>query len=139
MCGAAAMLATVDRLLTDATPAHNRGRISNRDSIHQLIQLLPHLSEAQQIGALRRIKLLLGRSLFNLHVCTFGLQLVTVMLRWLASDASPLPSAVLDEVLEVLAVLGGYRATPQELRTLFELLQAAMVPSFESGCWTASD
>ena len=126
------MLATIDRLLVEASPAStrtlNRGRILKREPIHQLVALLPHLTDAQQSLALRRLQQLVGRSLYNLNVCTAGLQLVSVILRWLQPDALPLSPEVIDEVLQALAALGGYRATAQELRTLFELLQAALTP-----------
>ena len=126
------MLQTIDRLLVEASPAStralNRGRIVKREPIHQLVALLPHLTEAQQVLALRRLQQLLGRSLYNLNVCTAGLQLVSVILRWLRPDAPPMGPAVVDEVLALLAMLGGYRATANELRTLFELLQTALTP-----------
>ena len=116
-------MARLDRLIAEATPSR---RIVQRQAIQQLMSLLPHLSEAQQLGGLRRLRQLLERSQFNLHVCTAGLQLVSVVLRWLTPEAPVLPPVVLTEVLELLSVLGGYRATAQELRTLFDLLQGAV-------------
>ena len=78
------------------------------------------------MGGLRRLRQQLERSKYNVHVCTAGLQLVSVVLRWLQPDAGMVLSpVVLNEVLELLAVMGGYRATAHELRTLFDLLQVA--------------
>ena len=119
------MLATIDRLLCEAAPPPSP-RIVERQAIHQLFSLLPHLTEAQQVGGLRRVKQLLRRALFNLHVCTAGLQLVSVVLRWLAPEAPALSQPVMDEVLGLLSELGGYRATALELRTLFDLLQGTL-------------
>ena len=125
------MLARIDALFGEATPSPARARIEKRDAIYQLVQIVPHLTPAQQLGGLRRLRQLVNRSLYNVEVCTSGLQLVSVMLRWLhPDDPAPAP-AVLDEIIDLLGFLGGYRATPQELRTLFDLLQAALALDVE--------
>ena len=51
-----------------------------REAIHQLINVLPRLPAAQQVGALRRLRELAGRAIFNLHVCTSQLHLVSTLL-----------------------------------------------------------
>jgi hypothetical protein len=122
-----AMLARIDALLTEASPVHAKGRIQKRDAIHTLVQNVPHFTQPMQQIALRRLRQLVDRSLYNQEVCTSGLQLVSVMLRWLSPDQPALAPAVLDEMLNLLGDLGGYRATPHELQKLFELLQAGLV------------
>ena len=81
-----------------------------------------------QAGGLRRLRQLVNRSMYNLDVCTAGLQLVSVLLRWLQPSAPTPAPAVLSEILNLLGILGGYRATAQELRTLFGLLQSTLSP-----------
>ena len=138
------MLATINRLMEEAAPPVKVGgvpkpgsRIVSRQPVHQMLTLVPRLTEPQQLLCLRRLRQLLNRSLYNLHVCTSGLQLVSVILRWLQPDAAPAGTEMVDEILELLAALGGYRATAQELRTLFELLQQSLTPDVTPGRATA--
>ena len=60
--------ALIDHLLADASGGSYR--IRRREALHQLMNLLPSLPSAQQVDALRRLRKLAGRAVYNLHVCT---------------------------------------------------------------------
>ena len=78
------MLATINRLMEEAAPPVKVGgvpkpgsRIVSRQPVHQMLTLVPHLTEPQQLLCLRRLRQLLNRSLYNLPVSYTHLTLPT--------------------------------------------------------------
>lgn len=112
-----------DRLLGEAFTA---GRVTDPQPLKRLVSLLPHLPEEQQAVSLQKLTKQLKRSCYNLHVATASLHLISVLLDWLAPDALTPAPAVLAEMLELLGLLGGHRASSTELRRLFVLLQGSL-------------
>ena len=116
----------IDHLLADASDGSYR--IRRQEAVHQLMNLLPALPAMQQVGALRRLRQLIARSVYNLHVCTAQLHLISTLLGRLHPMAPPPTPAVCDEVLELLGLLGSHRANRQELRALFQLIRLGLRP-----------
>ena len=116
--------ALIDHLLSDASGGSYR--IRRREAIHQLMNLLPTLPDAQQVSALRRLRQLPGRSVFNLHVCTSQLHLISTLLKRLHPEAAAPSAAVREELVGLLSTLGSHRASSDELRALFQLVRMGL-------------
>ena len=99
----------VEHLLQAASGGGHR--IVHRQSLHQLLQLLRKLPDAEQAAALRRLRRLVSRSQYNVHACTAQLRLVELLLRELRPSAAPPAPAALEAQLELLGELGSHRTT----------------------------
>ena len=101
-------------------------RLLRRSAVHQAISLIGYLEMPDaKADALRRLRDLLRRSVFNLWTCTVGgLRTTSVLLGWLTPP--PRSAEVLDEVLALLATLGSHAATSDEVCTLLGLARQSI-------------
>ena len=115
----------VDHLLQSANGGGGV-RLLRRSAVHQAISLIGYLEVPDaKADALRRLRDLLRRSVFNLWTCTVGgLRTTSVLLGWLTPP--PGSAEVLDEVLALLATLGSHAATSDEVCTLLGLARQSI-------------
>ncbi|KAL3914414.1 MAG: hypothetical protein SGPRY_007633, partial [Prymnesium sp.] len=117
--------ALVNHLLTDASGDSHR--IRRRDAIHQLMNLLPLLPDEEQRTVLRQLRQLAGQAVYNLHIFTSQLDLISTLLSRLHPSTPHPPSPyVREELLELLATLGSHRASTHQLRALFGLVRSGL-------------
>ena len=84
----------------------------------------------------RRLRQLPGRSVFNLHVCTSQLHLISTLLARLHPSAAAPSAAVREELVELTLAPPNLRCDPQQRRALARLalepharlLELALVP-----------